>query len=84
MKKLKLTAVIRRKRTLYKRSTPQTTTENKLNREFQEGKPNTKWLTDVTEFRLKTENKIYLSAIYDLGTNKIVSYEVSASKHISC
>lgn len=81
MKKLRLTAVIRRKRAPYKRSTPQITAENKLNREFQEDKPNVKWLTDVTEFRLKAGNKVYLSAIYDLGTNKIVSYETSASNN---
>lgn len=81
MKKLSLIAVIRRKRTPYKCSTPQITAENKLNREFQEDKPNAKWLTDVTEFRLKTGNKVYLSAIYDLGTSKIVSYETGISNN---
>lgn len=35
---------------------------------------NQKWVTDVTEFKLTTGQKVYLSAIYDLGSGRIVSH----------
>lgn len=34
-------------------------------------------MTDVTEFRLTNGKKRYLSAIYDLGTKKIIAYQMS-------
>ncbi len=67
-------AVIRRKPKRYVRSTPQMTAENILNRQFDAAGPNQKWVTDVTEFRLATGQKAYLSAIYDLGSGRIVSH----------
>ncbi|PTK23312.1 IS3 family transposase, partial [Mammaliicoccus sciuri] len=63
MKQLKLKAIIRRKAKRYKLFTPEVTAQNILNRSFNESKKNKKWLTDVTEFKLKNGNKIYLSAI---------------------
>lgn len=81
MKTLKLAAVIRFKRKPYRRSTPQITTVNILNRQFEVASPNTTWLTDVTEFKIKDGRKIYLSAIYDLGTKRIVSYELDLSNN---
>lgn len=74
MKSVKLTAVIRRKKKRYIQSTPQVTAENILNRKFVATKPNEKWLTDVTEFKLSNGTKAYLSAILDLADNSIVSY----------
>ena len=41
------------------------TAPNLLNRDFRAEKPNQKWVTDVTEFRLFGE-KLYLSPILDL------------------
>ena len=67
MRSINLTAVIRKKKKKYIKSTPQITAENILNREFTSNKPNEKWLTDVTEFKLTNGNKAYLSAILDLG-----------------
>jgi putative transposase len=55
-----------------------TTAENILNREFTATKPNTKWVTDVTEFRVGT-TKIYLSPIIDLFDRSVVSYSWSSS-----
>ncbi|MCE5132285.1 IS3 family transposase [Staphylococcus saprophyticus] len=81
MNQLNLKAVIRRKRKRYKPSNPQTIAENELNRKFQESKANKKWLTDVTELQLKNGNKIYLSAIYDLGSGKIVSHVLGSSNN---
>ena len=81
MKSIKLTAVIRRKRKRYIQSTPQTTAENILNRKFVANKPNEKWLTDVTEFKLTNGSKAYLSAILDLADNSIVSYVIGRSNN---
>lgn len=81
MKQIGLKAVIRRKRKKYIKSTPFYVAENLLNREFNETIPNKKWLTDVTEFRLKTGQKAYLSAIYDLGSKKIISHEINLSNN---
>ncbi len=48
--------------------------ENILNRDFTADAPDRKWLTDVTEFKYRTDEKAYLSAILDLGDKRIVSY----------
>ena len=47
---------------------------NHLERYFTATKPNQKWVTDVTEFKAKDGNKVYLSPILDLFNNEIVSY----------
>lgn len=49
---------------------------NLLNRDFHTEKPNKKWVTDVTEFKLFGE-KLYLSAILDLHSSDLVSYTIS-------
>lgn len=81
MRSINLTAVIRKKKKKYIKSTPQITAENILNREFTSNKPNEKWLTDVTEFKLTNGNKAYLSAILDLGDNSIISYVLGKSNN---
>ena len=48
-------------------------------RHFTATKPNQKWVTDVTEFKAKDGNKVYLSPILDLFNNEIVSYTLSYS-----
>ncbi len=50
--------------------------DNILNREFKADKPNEKWVTDVTEFKL-FGTKIYLSPIIDLFNGEVVSYNIS-------
>ena len=52
--------------------------DNTLNREFTAMKPNQKWVTDVTEFKVN-EQKVYLSPIIDLFNQEVVSYEVRTS-----
>lgn len=81
MKSAKLKSVIRRKRRNYVQSTPQITAENVLNRNFVSEKPNEKWLTDVTEFKLANGHKAYLSAILDLCDGSIVSYVLGHSNN---
>lgn len=78
MKKLGIHSVIRRKKKKYQPSRPEATAENKLKRDFNATKPNEKWATDVTEFRIPdTGRKIYLSAIFDLYDRFPIAYVVS-------
>lgn len=49
---------------------------NRLNRHFQTAQPNTKWTTDITEFKVN-EQKLYFSPILDLFNGEIVSYSLS-------
>lgn len=81
MKSVNMKSVIRKKKKNYTPSTPQITAENVLNREFQADKPNQKWLSDVTEFKLTNGQKAYLSAILDLGDKSIVSYVLGHSNN---
>jgi putative transposase len=80
MQELELKAVIRRKRN--QRSTYQVAeangrvAENLLKRNFTAEKPNEKWVTDVTQYRVGDE-KLFLSAIKDLCTQEIIAYHMS-------
>ena len=52
--------------------------DNVVDREFKADKPNQLWLTDVTEFRIKgEEKKLYLSPILDIYNSEIISYTLS-------
>lgn len=78
MQKLGIHSVIRRKKSKYKKSSPDATAENKLKRDFNSAAPNEKWATDVTEFKIPgTNQKLFLSAILDLYDRVPVSYVVS-------
>lgn len=46
-----------------------------IQREFSADKPNQKWVTDVTEFKVNGQ-KVYLSPVIDLFNREVVSYEV--------
>lgn len=74
-----LKAVIRRKRYNYRSSKPIHVSENILNRKFSASQPYQKLLTDVTEFKLTNGQKSYLSAVLDLGSNKIIAYQFGLS-----
>ena len=50
--------------------------DNLLKRNFKAEKPNQKWATDVTEFKVCDE-KLYFSPIIDLFNGEIVSYNLS-------
>ena len=78
MKKLGIHSIIRKKKKKYQSSRPETTVENKLKREFNATKPNEKWATDVTEFKVpETGRKLYLSVIIDLYDRFPVAYVIS-------
>ena len=78
MKKLDIHAMIRKKKKKYTSSTHEITAENKLKRDFTASKPNEKWVTDITEFKIPEDNKkLYLSAILDLYDRYPVAYVIS-------
>ena len=78
MKKLGIHSVIRKKKKKYQPYKPEATVGNKLKRDFNAAKPNKKWATDVTEFKIpETGKKLYLSAIFDLYDRFPVAYVVS-------
>lgn len=82
MRVLGIHSVIRPKKRKYINSPAGQYSENILGREFFAQKPNEKWATDVTEFRIPHESgKIFLSAIIDLYDRSIVSYEISRSNN---
>lgn len=52
--------------------------ENLLDRDFFASTPNSKWVTDVTEFAVLGQ-KQYLSPLIDLFNGEVISYEVASS-----
>ncbi len=78
---LNLKSVCRRKKKNYKKTTPQVTAENTLNRNFNSDKFGEKWLTDVTEMKYGIGGKAYLSAILDLADKSIVSFVIVHSNN---
>ena len=52
------------------------TAPNILNREFAATRPNEKWATDVTEFKV-ADRKAYLSPIIDMFNGEIIAYTIS-------
>ena len=83
MQAIGMKSAIRRKRPNYKKSAPETTAENVLDRKFTAESINEKWMTDVTEFKYGSGNgKLYLSAILDLCDKSIVAYKVGSSNNI--
>ncbi|AUD62717.1 transposase [Tenericutes bacterium MO-XQ] len=82
MRLLGISSAIRRKKTNYLRYKPEQVGKNILNRDFTASKPNEKWLTDVTEFKIIGSTiKLYLSAIIDLYDHSIVTYRLGTSNN---
>lgn len=50
---------------------------NIIARNFKADKPNQKWTTDVTEFAVVKDQKVYLSPILDMYNGEIISYNLS-------
>ncbi|HID0758432.1 IS3 family transposase [Clostridium botulinum] len=78
---LNLKSVCRKKKKNYKKTTPQVTAENTLNRNFNSDKFGEKWLTDVTEMKYGIGGKAYLSVILDLADKSIVSFVIGHSNN---
>lgn len=64
---------------------PQYLAENILNRDFHADKPDTKWLTDVTEFKWYEGvevHKLYLCAILDLYDRRITTNAYQSASRV--
>ena len=82
MKQLGIKSKIRLSKRRYPTVTPEVTAENLLARDFSASAPNQKWLTDVTEFKIKGKTqKLYLCAVIDLYDRSIVAYRVGTSNN---
>ena len=76
MHDMKLSAKIRRQKYRSYKGQQGKIAKNYLKRQFTADKPNTRWLTDITEFKVG-DHKLYLSPILDCYNNEIVSYTLS-------
>lgn len=82
MKAMGVSSVIRKRRKCCTiRSPKEQAAENILNRNFHADTYNQKWLTDVTEFKYGEGQKAYLSAIIDLGDNRIIAWTLKHSNN---
>ncbi|MED1954928.1 IS3 family transposase [Brevibacillus centrosporus] len=76
MQEMGLRSRIRRKhRNHYASSEGGRVAENVLQRDFRAQAPNQKWVTDITQYRVK-DTWLYVSAIKDLFNNEIVAYHM--------
>lgn len=76
MTKLNLRSLVRPKKYRSYKGTVGKIAPNLLERNFIAQRPNQKWVTDVTEFKV-AEQKVYLSPVMDLYNGEIVAYEVA-------
>lgn len=58
-----------------------TVVENLLNRDFHTDKINSKWVTDISEFKINGL-KLYLSPLIDLYNDEVIAYELTKSPTI--
>jgi len=75
---LKIRSIIRTKKYNSYKGEQGRIAPNILNRNFKAERPNEKWATDVTEFKV-SGRKLYLSPVIDLYNQEIISYELSES-----
>jgi len=80
MAELDLKCTVRIKKYKSYRGQPGKITTNRMGRDFTAKKPNEKWVTDVTEFKVAGE-KLYLSPVLDLYNGEILAYQVDTSPH---
>jgi len=76
MKDLGLKSLVRAKRYIFYRGVQGKIAPNHLNRDFKATLPNQKWVTDITEFKVK-DKKLYLSPIMDLFNGEIISFKLT-------
>jgi len=81
MQELGIRSIIRAKRPYFSAyqamKTDGRVAQNLLNRDFTATKPNEKWVTDVTQYRVE-DQRLYLSVIKDLYGNDIVAFHISS------
>ncbi|WP_156477384.1 IS3 family transposase, partial [Rossellomorea vietnamensis] len=77
MRELGLKCIVRMKKYKSYKGKVGKVAPNILNRNFRADKPNQKWVTDVTEFKLFGQ-KLYLSPILDLFNGEIITYTLQS------
>jgi len=77
MKELGLKCLVRMKKYKSYKGTVGKIAPNILDRQFTAEKPNEKWVTDITEFKLFGE-KLYLSPVLDLFNREIITYTIGS------
>ncbi|WP_339306276.1 IS3 family transposase [Paenibacillus sp. FSL L8-0435] len=77
MKVLGLKCLVRMKKYRSYKGTIGKIAPNLLERNFHAERPNEKWVTDITEFKLFGE-KLYLSPILDLYNGEIITYTIGS------
>nr|WP_148936264.1 IS3 family transposase [Escherichia coli] len=76
MKELGISSLIRVKKYRSYKGEQGRICDNLLKRNFDAKRPNEKWVTDVTEFKVNGK-KLYLSPIMDLYNGEIISYNLA-------
>lgn len=82
MQRLGLKSTVRPKRYRAYRGEVGQAAEHLLQRDFSASQPNEKWVTDVTEFKVKGQ-KVYLSPLIDLFNQEVVSYRIAKHTQLS-
>lgn len=77
MKELGLKSLVRMKKYRSYKGKVGKIAPNILERNFKADRPNQKWVTDITEFKLFGE-KLYLSPILDLFNSEIITYTIGS------
>ena len=77
MKELGLKCVVRMKKYRSYKGTVGKIAPNILDRKFTADRPNQKWVTDITEFKLFGE-KLYLSPVLELFNGEIITYTIGS------
>lgn len=72
---LKLKSLVRPKKYRAYKGLVGTLARNLLERNFSAQRPNQKWVTDVTEFKV-AQQKLYLSPVMDLYNGEVVAYQM--------
>lgn len=75
MQQLGLKSLVRIKRYKSYRGNLGKITSNLLQRQFKADRPNEKWVTDVTEFKV-ADQKLYLSPVLDLYNGEIIAHQI--------
>lgn len=76
MQKLDLKSVQRRKKYASYKGDVGASSPNLLDRQFTARKPNEKWVTDITEFKVG-DHKLYFSPVKDLFNGEIIAYAMN-------
>lgn len=76
MLELGLKSIIRVKKYVSYRGEQGKIAKNLLNRDFKASRPEQKWVTDITEFKVH-DRKLYLSPLMDLYNREIISFTLA-------